>query len=169
MISQNQTDPIEVNTSTIMVTTKLEEMAFYESSVSAKNSTQSYVKSGVNSLENSICDFHPCLNNAQCIALNDTEYKFYCVCPENYDGLLCEKEKVTTIVMEEKMSEINEPHVLTDPINFNTPEWTSTIPNVFIITENNKINVNSNKSVNKREYNFEFVSKFIILFSFVLR
>ena len=168
LISDDQTNPIEVNTTTIFLTTKLEELTSTETIYSEKNSTPVFVKSGSNSLPNSICDFHPCLNNAQCISLNDTEYKFYCVCPENYDGLLCEKVITKpTRLMEKKKSEINEPVILTEQVNSDNQELTSTIPNVFIITENNEINANQNKSVNKKDNNFEFFSK-KILFSFVL-
>lgn len=40
----------------------------------------------------SICDFDPCLNFGNCIPLTNTNslFKFKCICPENYAGILCE-------------------------------------------------------------------------------
>ena len=40
----------------------------------------------------SICSFDPCLNYGNCIPITNSNslFKFRCVCPENYNGILCE-------------------------------------------------------------------------------
>lgn len=139
--TENITEPTEVNT-TIVSTT--EELTSTEAP-SGQNLSQGSVKNGL--LKNSICDYHPCLNKAECIALNDTEYKFYCVCPENYGGLLCENFlPKTTSVMKEKLSEISDMELLSEPETIDSEDWKSTKPNIFIITEKTNLN-NPRKSV----------------------
>ena len=40
----------------------------------------------------SICSFDPCLNYGNCVPLTNSNsmFKFRCICPENYNGILCE-------------------------------------------------------------------------------
>lgn len=52
-----------------------------------------YLTSNLNRPKLTICDFDPCLNFGQCLPITDRKsfYKFQCVCPEHYSGILCEK------------------------------------------------------------------------------
>jgi hypothetical protein len=52
-----------------------------------------YVTSNLNRPKLSICDFDPCLNFGQCLPINDRKsfFKFQCVCPDYYSGILCER------------------------------------------------------------------------------
>lgn len=52
-----------------------------------------YVTSNLNRPKLTICDFDPCLNFGQCLPITDRKsfFKFQCVCPDHYSGILCEK------------------------------------------------------------------------------
>ncbi|RNA28302.1 neurogenic locus Notch -like [Brachionus plicatilis] len=146
--TESVTEPIELNKTIVTSTIESEKLIIQTEAPYRQNSSvddQDLVKSGVDSLKSSICDYHPCLNNAECIDLNDTEFKFYCVCPENYSGLLCEKVVKTTTVKEVKLSETSESSFLAVPENEYSDEWKSTKSNIFIITEKNNLN-NTRKS-----------------------
>lgn len=46
----------------------------------------------VKSIKSSICDFEPCLNYGNCVPIinSNSLFKFRCICPESYAGILCE-------------------------------------------------------------------------------
>lgn len=52
-----------------------------------------YLTPNPNRMKQSICDFDPCLNFGQCLPITDRKsfFKFQCVCPDHYSGILCEK------------------------------------------------------------------------------
>ncbi|CAF0847974.1 unnamed protein product [Brachionus calyciflorus] len=52
--------------------------------------TNEIIVKSMSLFKNSICDFQPCLNNGNCVEAVDSIFKFYCICEQNYSGILCE-------------------------------------------------------------------------------